>query len=241
MKPRTTIFLRRIKATANTLSNVIADEPRVDQSVKEADVAESYQAAVHGRSNVAAHPEEPTTARAEPATLLILKRPLKQIERRENAFADISEANNVPAANSVVAPAVTNAKLMLMAGNAVHMQLDALGPGRIQNLIEEIPPIRIDNIFAENGANFTSQAVSAFAPEQINTLISEMVPSMIASEVSNAVGEKVAERLAAELPGGMEASVLRVVQEEMQGAFRYSITRRIRQFIHKEIRLSNLD
>jgi hypothetical protein len=234
-------FTRRIKATANTLRRVIADDPQVDQSVKEADVAQSYQAAVLGRSNVVAHPAEPTTVRAEPAKLLILKRPLNQIERRENAFSDISESNNVPAANSTVAPAVTNAKLMLMAENAVHMQLDVLGPERIQNLIEEIAPVRIANIFAENGANFASQAVNAFAPEQINALVSEMVPSMIAEEVSNAVGEKVAERLAVELPGGMEASVLRAVKEEMQGAFGYSITRKIRQLIHEEIRLSNQD
>jgi hypothetical protein len=234
-------FTRRIKATANTLRRVIADTSQVDQSVKEADIAQSYQAAVHGHSSTVTRPMEPARTRAEPAKLLILKRPLDHSERKENAFADIGEAGNAPAANSVVAPAVTNAKLMLMAENAVNTQLDKLGPERVQNLIEDIAPVRIANIFAENGADFVSQAVNAFAPEQISALVTGMAPSIIADEVSQAVSEKVAEHLASELPGGMEASVLRVVKEEMQGAFGYSITRKIRQLIHEEIRLSRLD
>ena len=235
-------FTRRIKATANTLRRVIADEPQVDQSVDEAEVAQSYQAAMQGRATAVVRPTEPIPAKSEPAKLLILKRPIEQkASRRDNAFADLGEANNVPPANSGVAPAVTNAKLLLMAENAVHAQLDNLGPERIQNLIEEIAPIRIANIFAENSADFVGQAVSAFAPAQIDALVNEIAPSIIENEVAQVVSEKVAQRLETELPGGIEESVLRLVKDEMQGAFGYSVTRQIRQLIREEIRLSRLD
>ncbi len=235
-------FTRRIKATANTLRRVIADAPQVDQSVQEADVAQSYQAAVQGRMSAAPRVTERATVQSEPAKLLILKRPIEQkTERHDNAFADLGDAHKASPANSIIAPAVTNAKLMGMAENAVHAQLDDLGPARIQSLIEEIAPVRMANIFAENGEELVGQAVNAFAPAQIDALVNEIAPSIIEHEVSQVVSEKVALRLEAELPGGMEESVLRVVKEEMQGAFGYSVTRKIRQLIREEIRLSQID
>ena len=235
-------FTRRIKATANTLRRVISDAPQVDQSVDEAEVSLSYSAAMQGGSRASVRPIEPAAAKAEPAKLLILRRPLDQkSERRDNAFADLGEVSNTPAANSIIAPAVTNAKLMKMAESAVHSQLDELGPERIQNMIEDIAPVRIANIFSENGADFVGQAVSAFAPAQIDALVNQIAPGIIETEVAQIVSEKVTSRLEAELPGGMEESVLRVVKEEMQGAFGYSVTRKIRQLIREEIRLSRID
>ena len=37
------------------------------------------------------------------------------------------------------------------------------------------------------------------------------------------------------LPGGIEQSVARIVKEEMQGAFGYTVTRRIKSLIQQEI------
>ena len=154
-------FTRRIKATANTLRRVIADAPQVDQSVQEADVAQSYQAAVQGRMSAAPRVTERATVQSEPAKLLILKRPIEQkTERHDNAFADLGDAHKASPANSIIAPAVTNAKLMGMAENAVHAQLDDLGPARIQRFIEDIAPVRIANIFADNGEELVGQAVT---------------------------------------------------------------------------------
>jgi|GEM_PF-6593095 len=232
-------FTRRIKATANTLRRVIADEPQVDQSVNEREVAQSYRAAVHGGRRVDTSSSETNSAKLEPAKLLVLKRPLNQnTERRDNAFSDIDQGGNSSAANSVVEPAVTNGKLMLMAENAVKVQLDELGPERVQNLIEEIAPVRIANIFAENSEALVSLAVNNFAPKQISDLVDEIAPNIIAQEVTSVVSDKVAERLAEEMPDGLEGTVLRVVKEEMQGAFGYSVTRKIRQLIREEIRLA---
>jgi hypothetical protein len=235
-------FTRRIKATANTLRRVIADTPQVDLSIQEANAAQGYQAAVQTHSANTTRPVPAPAVKAEPATLLVLKRPLEQKKvQRDNAFADIGEANNAPAANSGIAPAVTNTKLMLMAEHAVNTQLDEIAPAQIQNLIEEITPVRIANIFAESGEDLVGQAVNAFAPAQIDTLVNELAPSIIEAHVSQTVSAQLAERLEAELPGGISDNVLRVVKEEMQGAFGYSVTRKIRQMIREEIKMSRLD
>lgn len=234
---------RRIRATANTLRRVISDAPVVVEPVEEEIIAE-FQAAKQAVTEQTV--PRPVFSNRDAMKPLILQSPLSQSPLAlslddeamdDNAFADI-EAPSLSAANSAVEPVITKSNLLLLTEKAVEETVENYAPDRIQRLIEEITPVRIANIFSENSEEFVSQAVTTFAPSQINSLVEKLAPAIIEGEVEGIVREKILERLSDVLPGGMEASVARVVKDEMQGAFGYTVTRKIRQLIREELRIA---
>ena len=50
--------------------------------------------------------------------------------------------------------------------------------------------------------------------------------------------ERVAERIEELLPGGIETHIASLVKEELQGAFGYAVTRKIRNLIRSELELA---
>jgi hypothetical protein len=235
-----TFISRRISATATTLRRVISDAPTDKSVVQTADVASEYRVATQpmGEQTV----PRPAVSNRDSIQPLILQSPLAlsldDETEDDNAFADIGGNISFSAANSTVEPVITKSNLLLLTEKAVEETVDSLAPDRIQRLIEEITPVRIANIFAENSEEFVGQAVTTFAPAQINTLVEKLAPAIIEAEVEGTVREKIVERLSDVLPGGMEASVARVVKDEMQGAFGYTVTRKIRHLVREELRIA---
>lgn len=233
-------FTRRIKATASTLRRVISDQPKVESNVDESEVVQSYREAMNtGSTAPAIKQTEAEAPKKETAKLLVLRAPLPAKEepvlKTENAFADMSEHNARAPANSGMEPQVTSSKLILMAKDAVTSELENSIPDRINELISDIAPKRVANIFAENSEEYINTAVSTYAPEKIISMVEKMAPGMIRDEVTTTVSEKVAERLAIEMPDGLDATVARIVQEEMQGSFGETVTQKIRKLVHDEL------
>tara|TARA_R110002096_G_scaffold377058_2_gene570944 strand:- start:28160 stop:28891 length:732 start_codon:yes stop_codon:yes gene_type:complete len=234
-----TFFTRRIMATANTLRRVISDAPDgvTDTIVNDSNAKVSYPVRPSPmRAQTGPRRADPKHDYIQP---LVLQAPLALHNEDDiaddNAFADIDDSQLVTPANSTIEPVITKSNLLLLTEQAAARSVDDIAPDRIQRLIEEITPVRIANIFAENSEEFVSQAVSTFGPAQINQLVERLAPTIIEAEVSKTVRGKITEHLAQELPGGMEAVVASIVKDEMQGAFGYTVTRKIRQLIREEL------
>ena len=219
---------RRLPATARLLARVISDPDKPEVEEQELKLASNNVHAVYSRSmrngKVLLLSEEETEALGT--------------EDADNAFKDVDTMLQLSPANKVEEPVVTQANVKQFAEDAVAEQLEKIAPNRIQQLIEEIAPFRIANIFANYGRNHVEQVMEAYGPEQIERLIEETVPEKIEGVIEEVVKDRVASRLEELLPDGLETHVSELVRDELQGAFGYAVTRKIRKLIRAELELA---
>ena len=222
---------RRFKATARLLARVISDRDKPQVEAEELKLASNNSYAVYSRSM---HTRKALQLSLDQESEFDLAEETKD----ENAFTDVDTMLRLTPANNVEEPAISQNNIKQMAKDAVDAQLEEVAPNRIQSLIEEIAPFRIANIFANYGRSHVEQVMEAYGPEQVGRLVDDLAPEKIDAMVEEMVKERVTERLEELLPDGLEAHVAELVREELQGAFGYAVTRRIRKLIRAELEVA---